>query len=307
MVYNYKTGEVLCDVSAPSYDPDDPPEITEENESEYDGVYLDNVVSSTFTPGSVFKIVTAAAAVENIPDIYTQTFPCLGYVMVDGQRITCSEIHGFQHFSDAFSNSCNCAFANIAMQVGEEKLKETAERLGFNKDEFTLSEIPIAASHYDATGMGDNSLAWSGIGQQEDLANPMLMAMICGSVANDGTAVSPYIVVDDGNLLEKLNITNTKAGDVTMMTSVTASKVKELMRGAAAKYSGKGVSLAGLSYCAKTGTAEVGEGKLPTGWFVGFIDDANYPYAFAAVVVEGDKGIDSAAPVVEAAINALIN
>ena len=306
VVYNYKTGEVLCDVSAPSYDPADPPTITEDNESEYDGVYLDNVVSSTFTPGSVFKIVTAAAAIENIPDIYDQTFTCYGSVDVDGNPITCEYSHGTQSFSEAFANSCNCAFAEIATQVGEGKMKETAEKLGFNEDDFKMSDIPIATSHYDATGMGNNSLAWSGIGQQEDLANPMLMAMICSSVANNGTAASPYIVNDDGNLINKLNIAVNKSKDVSMISPDTASKLKELMKGAAESYATR-VNLSGLNFCAKTGTAEVGQDKEPTAWFVGFIDDPNHPYAFASVVVEGGYGITAATPVVEAAIEALVS
>ena len=306
VVYNYKTGEVLCDVSAPSYDPADPPTITEDNESEYDGVYLDNVVSSTFTPGSVFKIVTAAAAIENIPDIYDQTFTCYGSVDVDGNPITCEYSHGTQSFSEAFANSCNCAFADIATQVGEEKMKEPAEKLGFNEDDFKMSDIPIATSHYDATGMGNNSLAWSGIGQQEDLANPMLMAMICSSVANNGTAASPYIVNDDGNLINKLNIAVNKSKDVSMISPDTASKLKELMKGAAESYATR-VNLSGLNFCAKTGTAEVGQDKEPTAWFVGFIDDPNHPYAFASVVVESGYGITAATPVVEAAIAGLVN
>lgn len=307
VVYNYKTGEVLCDVSAPSYDPADPPTITEDNMSEYDGVYLDNVVSSTFTPGSVFKIITATAAIENIPDIDNQTFTCDGYFDVDGQPITCESAHGTQSFSQAFANSCNCAFAEIAIQVGDEKMKETAEKLGFNYDGYMMSEIPIATSHYDATNMGNNSLAWSGIGQQEDLANPMLMAMICSSVANGGTAASPYIVKDDGNLIDKLNITVNKNKDVNMISSNTASKLKELMRGSATEYAYRGVNFSGLSFCAKTGTAEVGEDREPTAWFVGFIDDPNHPYAFAAVVVEGGYGITAASPVAEAAISALVS
>ena len=307
VVYNYKTGEVLCDVSTPSYDPADPPTITEENESEYDGVYLDNVVSSTFTPGSTFKIITAAAAIENIPDIYSQSFTCNGSIDMDGNPITCESAHGTQSFSEAFANSCNCAFAQIAVQVGDEKMKATAEKMGFNNDSYMMSEIPIAKSHYDATGMGNNSLAWSGIGQQEDLANPMLMAMIASSVANGGTAASPYIVNDDGNLINKLNITINKNKDVGMLSSDTASKVKELMRGSADGYSARGVSIAGLPFCAKTGTAEVGHDKEPTAWFVGFIDDPSHPYAFAAVVTEGGYGITAATPVVSAAVSALVS
>ena len=306
VVYDYRTGAVLCDISTPSYDPADPPEITEDNEEEYDGVYLDNVVSSTFTPGSTFKIITAAAAIENIPDIDSQTFTCDGWLDVEGNPITCEYAHGTQTFDEAFAHSCNCAFAQIAMQVGEDKMKETAEKLGFNNDSFSMSEIPIVTSHYDAVGAGDNYLAWSGIFQYTDLANPMLMAMISSAVANGGTAAAPYIVEDDGNLINKLNITVNKSKDVDMISSDTASKLKELMKGSAESYSWRGVSLSGLDFCAKTGTAEVGEDQEPTAWFVGFIDDPSYPYAFAATVVEGGYGIDAASPVVAAAIGALV-
>jgi len=73
-VYNYKTGEILCAVSTPTFDPDNPPTITEENASEYEGVYMNRFVQSTYTPGSIFKIVTAAAALETIPDIQQKTY-----------------------------------------------------------------------------------------------------------------------------------------------------------------------------------------------------------------------------------------
>ena len=310
VVYNYKTGEVLCDVSTPTYDPANRPVITEENEKEYDGVYLDNVVSSTFTPGSVFKIVTAAAAIENIPDIDSRTFTCNGELEGFGETIRCAdgEVHGEQNFSQAFANSCNCAFAEIANLIGEEKLKETAEKMGFNSDKFRMSDIPIAKSHYDATGQGSNALAWSGIGQHEDLANPLHMAMICSAVANGGTATSPYLLQDTGNLLEKLGIHTNKAGNVEMLSHSTASRLQTLMRGAAENYAyGYGVSIAGLNFCAKTGTAEVGEDKAPTSWFVGYTEDEAHPYAFAAVVVEGGYGVEAATPVIDAAISALVS
>ena len=308
IVYNYKTGEVLCSTSAPSYDPEDPPEIDEDNESEYDGAYLDNVLSSTFTPGSTFKIITAAAAVENLPDIYEQTFTCYGSVDIEGNAITCEQAHGTQTFQEAFANSCNCAFGSIALQVGDEKMKAAAEKLGFNNGDFKMSDIPIATSHYDAVGAGDNYLAWSGIGQYDDLANPTLMAMICSAVANGGTATSPYIVADDGKLLDKLGIKTNKSPDVSMISSDTAARLRELMKGSAESYVyNRGISLAGLNFCAKTGTAEVGEDKEPTAWFVGFTEDEAHPYAFAAVVVEGGYGIDAASPVVEAARSELVN
>ena len=307
VVYNYKTGEVLCSTSRNSYDPANPPEITEDNEEQYDGVYLDNVISSTFTPGSTFKIVTAASAIENIPDIYERTFTCTGEYEVLGNKITCESAHGTLSFEDAFAHSCNCAFARMAIELGEDKLKKTAEEAGFNHKGFTMSGIPLATSHYDATGAGDNYLAWSGIGQYTDLANPMMMAMMCGSVANEGKAVSPYIIEDDGTLLNKLGIDINKAGDINMYPHDVSVKVKDLMRGAANYYyNGSGVNIAGLDFCAKTGTAEVGKDKLPTAWFVGFCEDEQHPYAFAAVVVEGGYGLSAASPVVQAAVSALV-
>ena len=189
-----------------------------------------------------------------------------------------------------------------------QKMKETAERLGFNKSDIKMSDITIATSHYDATGAGDNYLAWSGIGQYQDLANPTLMAMICSAVANGGTATSPYIVDDDGKLLDKLGIKTNKSPDISMMSADTAARLRDLMRGSAEGYANnRGVSLAGLNFCAKTGTAEVGEDKEPTAWFVGFTDNPAHPYAFAAVVVEGGYGVDAAADVVSVAINELVN
>lgn len=309
VVYNYKTGEVLCSTSRNSYDPANPPEITEENEhdEQYEGVYLDNVVSSAFTPGSTFKIITSASAIENIPDIYQQTFTCTGEYEVLGSKITCEYAHGTMTFEEAFAHSCNCAYAQIAIQLGDEKLKATAEELGFNHKGFTMSGIPLATSHYDATGAGDNYLAWSGIGQYQDLANPLHMAMVCSAVANGGTATSPYIIQDDGTLLNKLGIDVNKASDVSMIDADTAVKVQDLMRGAANYYyNGSGVSMAGLNFCAKTGTAEVGEGKQPTAWFVGYCEDEQHPYAFAAVVVEGGYGIGAAYQVANAAVTALV-
>lgn len=307
VVYNYKTGEVLVDTSSYSYDPYDPPTINKDNEEEYKGVYLDNVASSTYTPGSIFKIVTSACAIENISDIYDQTFECNGEYMIDGEAITCEHVHGTLSFQEAFQNSCNCAYAQIALQLGEDKLSKTAEELGFNK-EFSMSNIKLAKSQYDVkTAKSDYDLAWSGIGQYTDLANPMHMAILTGAIANGGTPVNPYIVANTTNILAQMGLTLGGVIGEEMMSSSVASEVKDLMRGAAESYSyGSGVSLGGLEFCAKTGTAEVGKDKEPNAWFVGFTDDSTHPYAFAVVVEEGGYGIGAAASVAQAAIDSLV-
>ena len=315
VVYNYKTGEVLVSVSNPTYDPADPPDADTINSSEwYNGVYLDNVLSSTFTPGSTFKIITAAAAIENIPDIYERTFECDGSIMVGGNRINCTDAHskyGAITFEEAFAHSCNVVFAQLALEIGPEKMKETAEKMGFNSDAVKMSGIPIAANYYEADGADENTLAWTGIGQgfgkYEDRANPLRMAMICGAVANGGTAVSPYIVEDDGSLMNKLGIATNKDGDTNMLSAETSMKLQQLMKAAAIYYdSSYGISVGNLPFCAKTGTAERGDGKDETAWFVGFTEDPNHPYAFAVVIEEGGSGATAAAPVADAAVSALV-
>lgn len=307
VVYNYKTGEVLVDVSAPSYDPQNPPEITEENEHEYDGVYLDNVVSSSYTPGSIFKVVTAAAAIENIPDIYSRTFECTSEYDIDGQKITCEYAHGTLDFTNAVAQSCNVACAQMAIEVGEEKMTETAEKMGFNKT-FEVSGITLSKSVYTLeNALGDNQLGWSGIGQFEDLANPMHMAIMCGAIANGGTPVNPYLYKSDASVLQKLGVTSAKESQQ-MLSQDTAMKVQDIMRATADYYyNARGLTMGGLNFCAKTGTAEVTEGKEPNAWIIGYTEDENHPYAFAVVVEEGGYGISAASPVAQAAISALVN
>ena len=315
VVYNYKTGEVLCSVSNPTYDPANPPDAETVNSSEwYNGVYLDNVISSTYTPGSTFKIITAAAAIENIPDIYERTFDCEGSIMIGGNPINCTEAHGIYGkitFEQAFAHSCNVVFAQLAIEIGADKMKETAEKMGFNSDAVRMSGIPIAESYYNADGADDNTLAWTGIGQgfgkYEDRANPLRMALVAGAVANGGTAVSPYIVEDDGSLMNKLGIATNKDGDTNMLSPSTAAKLQQLMKSAAIYYDGTyGIKVGNLPFCAKTGTAERGDGKAETAWFVGYTEDANHPYAFAVVVEEGGAGAEAAAPVADAAVSALV-
>lgn len=307
VVYNYKTGEILCDVSTPTYDPQNPPEITEENEEKYDGVYLDNVMSSSYTPGSIFKIITAAAAIDNIDDIYEQTFECTGAYDIDGQKITCEDAHGNVDFKNAFSQSCNVAFAKIAVQVGEEKMTQTATSMGFNK-EFEVSGITLKESVYDLeNALGDNQLAWSGIGQFEDLANPMHMAIMCGAIANDGTPTTPYLLNSNSKLLEKIGVKKPQTNEQ-MLSKETAKQLQDLMRSTADYYyNARGITMGNLNFCAKTGTAEVGKGKQPNAWFVGYIEDDKHPYAFAVVVEEGGYGIQAATPVAQAAVAVLAN
>lgn len=300
VVYNYKTGEVVCSVSTFAYDPQAPPEITEENEKQYDGVYLDNVLSSTYTPGSIFKIVTAACAIENIPDLYQRTWYCEGREEIGGSDVTCVEHHGTMNFEQAFAHSCNIVFAELAVELGKEKLTQTAQKIGIDMS-FDVDSVQTAKGYFNVDNATTNQLAWSGVGQYDDKVNPMQMAIICGAIANGGKVTKPTLIKGGASdLLNAIGIHTAKT-DKELFSPTTAEKLDKIMRYTITDYYGDYL-YGGLSVCAKTGTAEVGKDKQPNGWIVGYSQDADCPLAFACVVEDSGFGSQYAAPVAEAAM-----
>lgn len=298
VVYNYKTGEVLCSVSTPTYDPLDPPEITEENESEYDGVYVDKVLSGRYAPGSTFKIVTLASALQNIEGVEDEIFTCNGSTEIGGEKITCMHTHGEITMKDGLAQSCNIVFAELAERLGKTKMTATAEQLGFNST-YTINGTTTAQSTYNVKKANNNDLAWSGIGQYTVEANPMQMAIMCGAIANGGSTTLPDEIQSG---VSDFSIENVD-GTVTLMDANLASKLDEYMRYDVTSYYGDGM-FPTLTVCAKTGTAEVGEGKEPHAWMVGYSQDEDAPLAFAVIVENGGYGYSTAGPVAVSAMEA---
>lgn len=282
-VYNYKTGEVLCMVSAPTYDPMNIPETLE------DGSYLNNCISSTYTPGSIFKIVTAAAGFEHIDGYKDMTFTCESVKEIGNYEVTCLEKHGTLSLHNAFAYSCNIAFGDSALFAGRENLQKTAEAMGINRS-FRIGEVYTAAGHFDITDADDISTAWSGIGQYTDTVNPAQMAIMCGAIAQGGETRLPHYVKGENS---------GKSGR--LMSEEVAESLHDLMRYTISDYYGDSM-FEGLTVCAKTGTAEVGEGIEPNAWMIGYSTDEDCPLAFAVVVEEGGYGFYSAGPIARIAM-----
>lgn len=282
-VYNYKTGEVLCMVSTPSYDPMNVPEEIPE------GAYLNNTISSTYAPGSIFKIVTTIAAYEYLPDVESMTFTCEGEKDFGGDNVTCLEHHGEMNIHEAFAYSCNIAFADLATEVGAKNMQKTAEKLGITKS-YNISGVNTAKGHFDVKKATNNELAWSGIGQYTDLVNPAQMAILCASIAQEGSTKLPVYI--DGTI---------PGLSGTLMSKETAGEIADIMRYTVTDHYGDSM-FGGLTVGAKTGTAEVGEGKEPNAWMVGYSTDEDYPLAFAVVVEEGGYGFYSAGPIARTAM-----
>lgn len=299
-VFNYKTGELLCVVSKPSYDIQDKPtqSINANKNGEYDGVYLNRFFSGVYTPGSTFKIITAASAIDNIPDISSRAFKCEGEYKVDGSSVKCLSTHKKINFEKALNKSCNSAFAQIAIELGNDRLTQTVQTLGFGQS-YKVGNITLAKSSFDLTGASKLDLGWAGIGQYTTRVNPCHMLTIVGAVANGGTSPAPYFIK---------NITS-PTGTVTfkgktemleqMFTQSTAQKLNELLR-SDVKNSYGDYKFDGLEMCGKTGTAEVSSedgGAKPHAWFVGYSQRDDLPLAIVVVVENGGSGGSVAIPV----------
>ena len=284
-VYNYKTGELLCLVSTPTFDPENPPEISDDD-PKWDGVYLNRATNGLFAPGSIFKIITSAAALEYIPDIEEREFTCTGSYEIGPDKVTCPNRHGTLDFKRAMSVSCNCTYAQIALELGGDKLQKVAERAGYNSS-ISYGPKSFATSSVDAANASGSLLAWAGIGQHTDLQNPAHMAVILGAIANGGRAKNPYLL----ERTERAGVSESgrSSGELDMFPSSVAEKLQEMLRYNVEHNYGSG-RFAGLTVGAKSGTAEVGEGKENHAWFAGYVEEESCPIAFAVVVENGGAG-----------------
>jgi peptidoglycan glycosyltransferase len=295
-VYNYKTGEIICAVSTPNFDPDSPPQIDGDNLGQYEGIYVNRFTQSTYTPGSIFKVVTAAAALEHIDNIMDQTFTCTGKVEYGVDKVSCEKKHGRQSFKDAFKNSCNCAFANIAGQLGGEVLERYIAQFKVT-DSLHFDGITTAAGNVDAMDAAAGRVAWSAIGQHKDLINPARYMAFLGAIANGGVEVDPYIVssIRAGNKF--LYEAGSGKGD-RLMSTQTAEILKEFLRNNVKNHYGD-EHFPGLTVCAKSGTAEVGGDRKPNAMFTGFVADESYPFAFMVAIEDGGYGRQICIPVLK--------
>ncbi len=288
-VMNYKTGEILCAVSTPTFDPDAPT-------IEVESMYLNRFIQGLYTPGSIFKTVTLAAALEENPELTKMLFTCTGAIPYGTNQVTCQTIHGTQTVQEAFANSCNCAFANLADMLGKEKLTAYAEKFGVAVS-VKFDGITTAKGKFDLSDAAPISVAWSAVGQYTNLINPCAFLQFMAAVANDGVGVAPYVVSQIREGYDTHYEAKTVYGE-RILSAETAALLKSYLRyNVKTKYGEDNFS--GFSVGAKTGTAEVGEGKNPNAMLSGFVADEGYPLAFIICVEEGDTGRKTCVPIAE--------
>ena len=302
-VYNYQTGELLCAVTTPTFDPDNVPNIEGDSSGTYTGVYMNRFTQSKYIPGSIFKVVTLAAALETIPGIQDQRFTCTGTYIIQNGDITCERAHGTMTLKEAFSNSCNCAFAQIAEQMGSEKLERYVKLFGITES-VTFDGLTTTSGNFEAVGSTAEQIAWSAIGQHKDQINPCAFLRFIGIIANGGVGAEPY-VVSSVSVGDRETYTATTKKTERLISQSTAQILKEYMaNNVETKYGADRFSV--TSVCGKSGTAEVGGGKAPNALFTGFISDPQHPYAFIAVIEEGGYGSQTCIPILNEALKACV-
>ena len=294
-VYNYKTGEILCALTTPTYDPENVPDIAGDTTGAYDGVYLNRFLLSAYVPGSIFKIVTLSAALDCVPGIEDMTFPCRGKIEYGTEAVTCEKAHGTQTLKQAFANSCNCAFAQIAEKVGKNNMVKYVKQFQVTQ-KLSFDGSTTAAGNYDISDTGAVSFAWSCIGQHSDLVNPARYMTFMGAIAGRGVAAEPYLMAKVTNGGDTTYEAKPNKTDRLMSESV-ADTVAAYMRNNVKTVYGDG-NFGGLPVCAKSGTSQLGGDQKSNAMFAGFVDSEQYPLAFIVVVENGGYGSHTCVPVI---------
>lgn len=295
-VMNWQTGELLCMVSTPTFDPNFTDQADKDKEK---GVYVNRLLLGQYAPGSTFKVVTALSAIENF-DSLDETYSCKAGVTIDDEWLSCMSNHGSLTIEEGLIHSCNSVFARVGVQLGGNTLLKTAEKLRFNK-KVSLGKIECAKSTVELTNIRDIDLGWASMGQHNDLINPFHYLTVMSAIANDGVLKEPHLVkkvtTPGGITLKKEG-----GGKDRLIKKDDAKTLSDMMRKVMTDYySDSGFS--GLEVCGKTGTAEIGETKEPHSWFVGFCRNEETPYAFVVIVENGGFGAGTAKNVASRVLN----
>ena len=293
-IYNYKTGEILCAVTTPTYDPDTVPDIEGDTTGAFEGVYLNRFFQSTYIPGSIFKIVTTAAALESVPNILDMKFTCEGIYEYGIDKVSCERAHGTLNLKQALASSCNCCFGQIANLIGRENLQKYADQFQVT-ERVKFDGITTAKGNFNVKDAARVQVAWGGIGQYTDLINPCRYMTLMGSIAGGGQGAQPYLVARislEGEDTYRAQTTYTER----VMPESTALILQEYMRNNVVSVYGD-EHFPGLTVCAKSGTSQLGGEQKSNAMFAGFVADEAYPLAFVVVVENGGYGSATCVPI----------
>ncbi|GGR47771.1 peptidoglycan D,D-transpeptidase FtsI family protein [Streptomyces roseolus] len=295
------SGRILAMVSTPSYDPSDIAGTTDgaawkELTEDPDKPLVNRALRQPLPPGSTFKLVVAAAALEDglyssvdVPTTSPQPYTLPGTRTVlenENASAPCEDAT----IRTALRYSCNNVFGKMAADLGQDKVRAMAEKFGFDDDEL---DVPVRAyASVYPSGMDRAQTALTGIGQFDVTATPLQMAMVSAVIANDGLLAAPHMVSEvvdsDGDALRAFD-----DGDATrIVSSATAEQLRSAMVTVVERGTGSNAAIAGAEVGGKTGTAQHGENnsKTPYAWFTSYAEDPSTGKQVAVAVMIEDSG-----------------
>ncbi|MBO1336823.1 penicillin-binding protein 2 [Streptomyces sp. VRA16 Mangrove soil] len=319
------TGKILALASTPSYDPSSfagnstkDGETFSQLDKDKDKPLLNRALRETYPPGSTFKLVTAAAALESgkVSDPDAKTDSPVPFIMKgtttelkNEGSIRCENVP----LREALRVSCNSVFGKLGQDMGLKTMLGEAEKFGFNKEQF----VPVRAnaSRFDDK-MNDSQVALSSIGQYDTAATPLQMAMVASAIANDGKLMQPYMV-DQLQAPNLDTIEKTEPKELSQpLSEKNAQALQSMMETVVKTGTGTSAQIPGVTVGGKTGTAQHGvdNSEKPYAWFVSYAKTTSgTPVAVAVVVEDGAASRDDisggglAAPIAKSVMQAVIN
>ncbi|MFF1681096.1 peptidoglycan D,D-transpeptidase FtsI family protein [Streptomyces sp. NPDC058256] len=319
------TGKILAVVSTPSYDPSQlsagDSDAWTKLTKDADKPMTNRALRQPLPPGSTFKLVVAAAALEDglYSDVDAKTDSPNPYTLPNTTTDLANENASAPcenaSIRVALQYSCNNVFAKMAVDLGQDKLKAQAEKFGFNDES---QDVPVRAyTSVYPSDMDKSSTALTGIGQFDVTATPLQMAMVSAAIANDGKLVTPHMVSQtsdsDGNVLTNYD-DSTESKEI--VSSSTAEQLQSAMQTVVEDGTGTNAQISGATVGGKTGTAQHGENnsQTPYAWFTSYAksDSSDKEVAVAVLVEQSDaarsevSGNGLAAPVAKAMMQAAL-
>ena len=296
------TGAILAMVSTPTFDPnslamhDDATVIENYNallNDPGDPLFNRGIAGDLNPPGSVFKIVVAAAALEagiatpdgKLPNPAEWKLPGSEHIVynpVHGAKCGDGETTTLKY---ALQMSCNIPFAQLAVKLGDDRLRATAEAFGFDHS-FAVPMVSTPST-YPAGPLDDAQTALTGFGQFDVRATPLQMALVSAAVANQGVVMEPTLV--EQVLAPSLQVIERQREREhgTAVSPTTAAQLADMMRASVASGVASNARIDGIEVAGKTGTAENGEGEPYSLWFTGFAEHDGVQVAVAVVLEDG--------------------
>ncbi|VEI13364.1 peptidoglycan D,D-transpeptidase FtsI family protein [Trueperella bialowiezensis] len=314
-----QTGKILAMVSKPSFDPnliashdsDTANDAWESYNSAESKPLLNRAIGDDlYAPGSVFKIITTAAMIENganadepVEAPHSYSPPGTTHEIFNPGRLHCGDGSGSVPLRTAFVESCNTAFAIGGLELGAEKMTEMAEAFGFHQE----LEIPLTVRPSRFPEPQDQAeLAGASFGQYNVVTSPLQMAMVAAAIANDGKLMTPYLVHQ--RLTADLGVISTTSPSTfsTPISKDTAEQLESMMIDVVNKGTGAYAASSHVQVAGKTGSAEIAAGVEPHAWFAGY-DASDKPRVAVGVFVEnGGDGGQQAGPIARAVIEAVV-